>query len=229
MKQLISLSCLLFLTFSALAQQAINVALKKELDSIYVLDQKYRMLMHVAGHNEHVRDSLNQTLKIDKEHLPAYLWTLQAKVDSSNLTRIEEIIEQYGYPGASLVGSPCNEAAFYVIQHSDKIKHFIPYIEEAAKKSELPFRLYAMMLDRLLMQEGKEQLYGTQAMSFSTINPETGKQEWVMIIWPVANYKKVNDLRKKAGFDSTIEENAERLGVAYKALSLEEVKIMRGE
>lgn len=185
--------------------------------------------MYKIEHHEHVKDSLSKALKIEREHLPAYLWTLQAKVDSSNLARVEEVIKQYGYPGATLVGSPCNETAFYVIQHSDKIKHYIPYVEKAAKKSELPFRLYAMMLDRLLMYEGKEQLYGTQATGFNSTNPETGKQEWVMIIWPVANPREVNNLRKKAGFDSTVEENAERLGVAYKALSLEEVKKMKGE
>ncbi len=66
----------------------------------------------------------------------------------------------------------------------------------------------AMMEDRLLMYEGKKQIYGTQASSSSMSN---GKS----FIWPIQNPKKVNQLRKEAGFDLTVEENAKRLGTVY--------------
>lgn len=193
------------------------------------LDQKYRGLMHEVGQNKQLQDSLIQLYAISKEHLPEYLWALQSAIDSTNLVRIEKIIAQHGYPGKTLAGSPANEAAFYILQHSDKIKQYIPYVETAAKNGELPFRLYAMMQDRLLMSEGKPQIWGTQARGFRTVNAASGQEEWVMFIWPIADPLAVNTLRKEAGFDSTVEENAKRLGVEYKVLSLEDVKKLQGE
>jgi hypothetical protein len=128
-----------------------------------------------------------------------------------------------------LVGTPTNEAAFYVIQHSQNIDKYLPVIKEAADKKELPFKLYAMMLDRSLMDNGKEQIYGTQGIGFQITNPQTGKKESKMIIWPIKNSTTVNKKRKKAGFDQTVEDNAKRLGIDYKALTLQEVKSMKGQ
>src|SRR5688500_6785898 len=82
-------------------------------------------------------------------------------IDKKNTERIEKIIDKYGYPGKSLVGEPENTAAFFAIQHSPKIKQYFPLIEKAARDKEIPFVNYALMLDRKLVQEGKEQIYGT--------------------------------------------------------------------
>ena len=89
------------------------------------------------------------------------------------------------------------------------------------KKNELPKTLVAMMEDRLLVQEGKEQIYGTQGSGFNT------KNGWTMIIHPIKNPEKVNKLRKKVGFTETVEENAKRLGIDYKVLTLEDVKKLK--
>ena len=85
------------------------------------------------------------------------------RTDSTNTQRISQIISKHGCPGKSLVSTPTNEAAFYVIQHSQLIKQYLPLVKQAAEKGELSFRLYAMMLDRQLMFGGDEQVYGTQA------------------------------------------------------------------
>ena len=225
MKITFSLSLLLFISFATLAQN-INKQLKKELDSIYVLDQKYRELMSIAQQPKKA-DSLSKVYNVAKENLSSHLWTLQSDVDESNMTRIEAIVKQYGYPGESLVGSPANEAVFYVIQHSEKIDQYLSLVEKAAQEKQLPFKLFAMMQDRSLMQNEKEQIYGTQASGFSAINKETKKAEWTWIIWPITDPENVNKRRKEAGFDNTVEENAKRLGVEYKILTIEEVNKMK--
>jgi len=48
--------------------------------------------------------------------------------------KVEAIFRKVGYPGKTLVGHPANEAAYYVIQHSDKIKKYFPLIEQAGQK-----------------------------------------------------------------------------------------------
>ncbi len=71
-------------------------------------------------------------------------------------------LKKYGYPGKTLVDTPANESAWYIIQHSKKIHQYIPMMKKAAEDKELPYYLYAMMLDRDLMYQGHEQVYGSQ-------------------------------------------------------------------
>lgn len=217
----------LFLTISSNSfGQDINTQLKKELDSMYVLDQKYRELMQIKQDPKKA-DSLAKVYRVNPEDLSDHLWNRQNAVDESNIERVEAIIKQYGYPGQTLVGSPSNEAVFYVIQHSEKIDQYLPLVEKAAQEKQLPFKLFAMMKDRSLMQNEKEQIYGTQASGFSAMNKATGKAEWTWIIWPIADPANVNKRRKEAGFDQTVEENAKRLNVDYKVLTIEEVNKMK--
>ncbi|MBO9694489.1 DUF6624 domain-containing protein [Chryseobacterium sp.] len=191
------------------AQQKVNEVLKKELDDIMKVDQGYRMLFDTEitpGKKEQLLKDLN----IDKEEFKKKSWQLVAEHDSLNMQKIENIIAQYGYPGKTLVGEPTNQAAWYVIQHSTKIGKYLPLIKEAGKKKEIPFTWVAMMEDRYLMQQDKEQIYGTQGKGEMTKDKD-GKQVFVNFVWPVQDLKNVNKRRKEAGFDSTIEENAKRM------------------
>lgn len=191
------------------AQQKVNEALKKELDEIMKVDQGYRMLFDSEITPEK-REQLLTTLNIDKEEFKKKGWQMVAEHDSLNVQKIENIIAQYGYPGKTLVGEPTNQAAWYVIQHSTKIGKYLPLIKEAGKQKEIPFTWVAMMEDRYLMQEDKEQIYGTQGKGEMT-KDKNGKQIFVNFVWPVKDLKNVNKRRKEAGFDSTIEENAKRM------------------
>ena len=188
---------------------------------MYVLDQKYRAYLSNLSNNPRLSDSLMSALKI-KENLAGALWTYQKRVDSMNLIRTEEIIKTHGYPGSSLVGLPTNEAVFYIIQHSPKIQTYFPLIKQAGQSSQLPFSLSAMMEDRLLTQQAKPQIYGTQAMCYPLKGSNNNKME--CFIWPIENPASVNARRRQAGFPTTVEENAKRLEVDYKVLTIDEVK-----
>jgi hypothetical protein len=216
MKKLIYLLILLT-SAEVLAQTHINSALKKQMDSIMVLEQKYReQLTYLAQPNK--RDSIAKLISLSVNEANSYYWKLQNRTDSSNLLFVEAILNRYGYPGQTLVGVPTNEAAWNVIQHSGKIDTYIPIIKKAAEENELPFNLYAMMLDRYLMNKGQEQIYGTQAIT-KRINDKMES-----FIWPIKEPSKVNRLRKQAGFTTTVEDNAKRFGIIYKALKLNDVK-----
>jgi hypothetical protein len=97
-------------------------------------------------------------------------------------------------------------------------------IQEAGKNKELSYRLVAMMHDRLLMDEEKEQIYGSQIAGRMLTNVSTGKKQFTRFVWPIKDAAKVNERRKKAGFDSTVEQNAHRLDVTYKAYTLNEIR-----
>ena len=203
-----------------------NTRLKHELDSIYAVDQKWRGLLF-APHRRPRPDSLARVLGVTRESLPTYIPRQMMRTDSANQVRIKQIMKQYGYPGKSLAGEPTNEAAWYVIQHSDDIDKYLPLIKKAAAKGELPFYLYAQMLDRQLMRQGKEQRYGTQAMSYNTVNPQTGRREpQPLFVWPIRDAGGVNARRQEAGFKTTVEQNAANMGIQYRVVTLTDVEKM---
>ncbi len=131
-------------------------------------------------------------------------------VDSVNQTKVFPIIEQYGWLPKSKVGEKAASAMFYVVQHSslETIEKYLPQMEALAKQGEASATDAARMRDRLLMFQGKKQIYGTQAASW--VRPEGGQ-----VIWPIEDVENVNKRRKEIGFTTTVEENAKQLGAKY--------------
>jgi hypothetical protein len=217
MKHLLFMALLSLLALPAVAQLKPSLRLKHELDSIYEVDQRYRAMLFDPRINRNP-DSLAAALGVPKAELNATIMTQMKRTDVSNLGRVQAILQQVGYPGKSLVGTPTNEAAWSVIQHAPAtIPQYLPMLKIAAEKGELPFFRYATMLDRQLMNEGKEQLYGTQARNYNNQPP---------FIWPIQNSAQVNQRRKQAGFKTTIEENAAAMGITYTKLTLQDVAKM---
>lgn len=227
MKQMFFLFIALSFVLVMNAQTLLHMPLKKELDRMQTLDQTYRaaLIANMRGKG----DSLAIVYGVKKEYLHDHLWKLQVEIDSLNTARIEEIINEHGYPGISLVGYPTNEVAFYILQHSKVIDKYLPIIKEAAAKNELRFQLYAMMLHRSFMLQDKEQIYGTQGSGMSVKNHMTGQWENLSFIWPIQDPFNVNKRRKAAGFTETVEEGAKGMGIDYKIYTLEEILKLREE
>jgi hypothetical protein len=216
-------SLLILLTLNCSAQKTINIDLKRQLDTILKTDQGIREFLDTEVKQAR-KETLALLLNYPRAVLDKSAWLIMGKIDSLNIQKVEQIIAKYGYPGKTVVGEPENTAVFYVIQHSTKIPKYYPLIEKAGKSGELPFKYAAMMLDRKLSGEGKEQVYGTQVLMQTIKNPNTGKKEPFEYVVPIKDPKNVNNRRREAGFDSTVEENALRLGVVYKVYTLEEIK-----
>ena len=224
----LAVGCLAVISSVAVAQQAsplphantptVNLRLKRELDSLYRVDQVYRAAMF-ADNKQHLVDSIAAALHLPAAEVPPRLLGLMLQTDSTDMQRVRAIIQRHGYPGKTLVGTPANEAAFYVIQHSNSIPQYLPLIKQAADQGELPFRLYAMMLDRQLMHLGKPQIYGTQGLNYNGQPP---------FIWPIEDAAHVNERRKKAGFALSVEDNAQRMHIKYQVLTLEQVQQLSG-
>lgn len=208
------------------AQIKFNQNLKMELDSILKSDQIFREYIDSETDENRKLEILKET-GYSKEEFAKNTWGIIKKQDSINLIKVERIIAEYGYPGKTLVGEPTNEAAWFVIQHSGKIAKYFPLIEKAGTNKEIDFTKVAMMQDRLLTSQGKEQIYGTQGAGKRIINKETGKEDFFRYILPIKNPELVNELRKKAGFTSTVEENAKRMEIEYKVYTLDEINNLK--
>jgi hypothetical protein len=132
--------------------------------------------------------------QFDKKNIGAQkLWALQNSLDSLNQVKIEAIIAQKGYPGRNMVGTPYEETAFYVIQHSNEnmMLKYLPMLEKASKEKQVDAELWALLLDRCNMTQGIKQVYGTQLV----FNKETQKLE----LYQVENMKEVDIRRKSIG------------------------------
>jgi uncharacterized membrane protein YphA (DoxX/SURF4 family) len=202
----------------ATAKPNLDFNLKRQLDSIAELDQRYRNLMAVDSPEE--RKVLAEEIGLTEEDYSGDLWGMQSPVDSSNMVFVEQLFKKSGYPGITRVGKGSNEAAWYVLQHNPAfIPEYFPLISEAGEAGELAYDLVAMMEDRYLMSQGKEQIYGTQGMSY---NNELGP-----FIWPIEDPENVNERRNKVGLTESMEEYSKRLfgeGFEYKVLTLEDIK-----
>ena len=195
-----------------------NPELKKELERIYLMDQGIRELAdgNVSGER---RAELLRKMDLDEKDIEGRkVFAVEREIDSLNLIKVEKIIREHGYPGKSLVGEPANKAVFAVIQHSDKISQYLPLVRKAAEEGEISKTYLAMMEDRNLMDQGLEQIYGTQ------IKGQANKDgEWVLFLWPVKNPETVNTLRKNMGIKTTVEEYLESVDMEIKFYKLDEI------
>lgn len=87
-------------------------------------------------------------------------------VDAANSQRVSEILDEFGWPGWSLVGEDGAEAAWVLIQHADLRpelqKRGLALLEAAVAAGDASPGDLAYLTDRVLVAEGKPQLYGTQ-------------------------------------------------------------------
>jgi len=78
---------------------------------------------------------------------------------------LKQIVDSIGWPTKAMVGTDGLMAAFIIVQHSLDYEwqdSVLPFIKKQAMDGDLPKEEYAMLQDRVLMREGKPQMYGTQ-------------------------------------------------------------------
>lgn len=174
---------LLFFPKCIHCQNSIDTAiLKKEFTVIFERDQKCR--------------------KGDSVQFRTY-------IDSTNLVRVKAIVEKYGWLGKSEIGNRGNYTIWLVVQHADlkTQEKYLPLMKASVEKGESRPVDLAYLEDRVLMRQGKNQIYGTQI----SMNPKTGAQE----LWPIEDEKNVNARRSKLELEP-MEEYAKHFGIDYK-------------
>jgi hypothetical protein len=136
------------------------------------------------------------------------------EIDSANLTKVTEIINQYNWPGEYKISWQGASALWVVIQHStlENQEKFLPLMRETVRKGKNRSGQLALLEDRVLKNQGKEQIYGSQ---FAVDSP--GKK----IFWQVEDGQYVNARRFSMGL-RLIGLFARKMGVEYKSRKSEE-------
>lgn len=95
--------------------------------------------------------------------------------DQQNLSLVVSILKKCGMPTLSEVDPEHMQAIWLVIQHASNTyrKAYFPLFETAARNGDLDQTHVAMMKDRMLMDDGLPQVYGTQVV----LKQESGRYE----------------------------------------------------
>ena len=96
------------------------------------------------------------------------LQSRMAAVDARNTARLRALVEEHGWLGAGLVGADGAVSAFLILQHAshDVQKALFPLVEAGYREGTVSGDRYALLLDRILVGDGRPQLYGTQPEPF---------------------------------------------------------------
>ena len=150
--------------------------------------KKHQILSEVYESDQRIRKS-NDLIKYAKE-------------DHRNQELVISIIEKCGMPTLKEVTQEHMKAIWLGLQHSNKKirKKYFPQIEKAVENGDLSKQQYALMKDRMLMDEGKPQIYGSQI--------KNGK------LYKLENPETVNERRKEMGM-GTIEEYLKYFNIEF--------------
>jgi hypothetical protein len=156
MKKLI-LTTVIILTsvFSSFSQEVIsNLKLSKYIDSLFQVDQQV------------IQDAINayqRTASMDTFQLYE---KIQNQTFERHIPFAKKIIKDFGYPTYEMIGKENSNNFFYLIQHSDKDVKFqaqaLKLIKKQVDNKQAPEGRYAFLYDRVQLNLGKKQLYGTQ-------------------------------------------------------------------
>jgi len=181
----ILLLCVLFLK----AQPGVDEALKKRISTMFEEDQKWRKEYNKINFGE--KSDYNEIIVNRK----------LSETDSLNLILAKEIILKYGFPGYNLVGTEGSNEFWSIVQHCDDDlafqKKVLLLMDKEVKRKNASASNNAMLRDRILVSEGKKQIYGTQVR----YNVKLKKSQ----PFPIEDPANVDVRRKKVGL-STLKE-----------------------
>ena len=113
-----------------------------------------------------------------------------SRTDSINQVYVFQLLDTHGWP--QQVSDSAYNAIFLVIDHAsiEAQKRYWPFIKEGSQKGDLSKADAATLQDRMLMREGKKQIYGTQTQT----GQKDGKR--ICYVWPIEQPAKVDSLRR---------------------------------
>ena len=108
----------------------------------------------------------------------------------NNTALLCPILKEFGWPTSDMVGKDGADAAFFLLKNSSSNQlqiDLLPVIVAATKQGEIPRPAFAGYLDRLRLNSGLKQLFGTQATIINGF----------LVLYPIEGESQV-DARRKA-------------------------------
>ena len=143
-----------------------NIKLESELADIYKADQNIRKLYLTS-----LRQIPKDSLKTDS------LGKVMMRIDSGNAVAVSKLLENINLNQLLTLSDNSITTVFAVVQHSNASyqEKYFPFIKQAFKNGQIKKQLYVLLLDRMEMYKGNDQLYGTQIITtiagYSFVSP----------------------------------------------------------
>lgn len=169
--------------FTSNAQNIKFPALKAQIDSLAFIDQK-------------VQEDTRKANTEDKSNLEK----VQKETFIRHTKILKNILKKYGFPNFDMVGEKGSSNYWLCVQHCDHDPKFqnevLILMKKQLKKKKANARNYAYLRDRVNINTGKKQIYGTQ-VSYDMSNGQPKP-----IIKNLRNPKTVNKRRAEMGLES---------------------------
>lgn len=160
-----------------------NPELILQLDSIKQEDQKWRNLFTEFENNQ--TDTLGRDRIIE----------LIKQTDSLNYIKVKNIFLKEGFLGYDKVGKEGSHKFWLIVQHQDNYPAFqtmvLAKMKEDVDRNNASSKDYAYFVDRVKVNTGQLQIYGTQMQ----LNADSSSYEPKPVIEP----EKLNERRKAVG------------------------------
>ncbi|KIQ65656.1 hypothetical protein TR51_17795 [Kitasatospora griseola] len=116
------------------------------------------------------------------------------RLTAQHADRLGEIMDAHGWPTAELVGEDAARAAWLIAQHADRQldvqRRALGLMAQAVADGAASPRDLAFLRDRTLVNEGREQVYGTQIAGMKDGSP---------IPWPCEEPERMDERRAEVG------------------------------
>ena len=188
---------LILTTIYARAQESIRLPqLKKQIDSLASADKKAGQDMRTGKIEQ--RDSLRKIVQ---------------EIFKRNTEVAKQIFNRYGFPDYDLVGKESSDNFWLCVQHSDADLQFQQVVLNKMKRAVISKKAdksnFAFLTDRVNINLGKQQIYGTQ------LDYDEHKTAFPKNLWDPKN---VNKRRKSIGLEP-IEEYLEFATQAHRQMN----------
>lgn len=114
-------------------------------------------------------------------------------IDRKNLPAIRNIVDTHGFPSPAMVGKDGVEAAFILVQHANRDvqlqERVLNQLSELHADHKISGQALALLTDRLLVNRGLPQRYGTQFIDRDGFTKPR----------PIENQGMVDELRRQMG------------------------------
>lgn len=165
-------------------EKKFDMQLIDKLDTIYEDDQNCRAKFEFAL--KKYKENSKEFQQIKRECM---------RIDSINQIKISKILDNRGWLGKDVIGSKGNLTLFLILQHADnninmQLK-YLPLLKKAVLNGKANPEHFAMFEDRIRINQGKKQIYGTQIGK----DKKTGKY----FVEPLEDPLNVDKRRKEVG------------------------------
>ncbi|WP_299123591.1 DUF6624 domain-containing protein [uncultured Winogradskyella sp.] len=142
-----------------------------------------------------LRDSVMAIYGAESKEADIYQKTYR-KNHAANIIKVKDILETYGWPDSTQIGTQHNLTICNVLQHADQAtrEHYIPLMKQAVLDKKLEPRFLVRAEDRIATDKGELQIYGGQMKYY----PETKSFN----VWPVYDPVNIDKRRAEIGLDS---------------------------